>query len=258
MTFPNNNPGSGDESGSGYRFPPGSQYIRPNYPLVPGLPVEGAVEASNTYLSHAFVWMFGGLLLTAAVAFLTQGSERFLRLAISYLPLIFIGQLALVVVISWGIRRIGATVALGLFFVYAATMGITVGLIVSAYNGASVAAAFVTAAGMFGGAALYGVTTKRSLAGLSGFLMMALIGFIVASVVNLFLASTAFAWALSLIGVVIFTALTAYHVQMIQRGSLVLGTGSVEKAAVLGALSLYLDFVNLFLMLLRLFGGGRR
>ncbi|HET9680418.1 MAG TPA: Bax inhibitor-1/YccA family protein [Candidatus Limnocylindrales bacterium] len=222
------------------------------------MPIEGTVEASSTYLSHAFVWMFAGLLLTAAVAFLVQGSERVMQLAVDALLPIVIGQLALVIVISWAIRRISATVALGLFFVYAASMGLTIGLIVTAYNGQSVVAAFLTAAGMFGGAALYGVTTKRSLAGIGGFLIMALIGLIVASVVNIFLASSAFGWALSVVGVVIFTALTAYHVQMIQRGALVLGTGSVEKAAVLGALSLYLDFVNLFLMLLRLFGGGRR
>lgn len=256
MTFPNN-PGPGEDSGSGFR--PGSRYYglgRSGGGL--GMPIEGTVEASSTYLSHAFVWMFAGLLLTAAIAFLVQGSERVMQLAVDALLPIVIGQLALVIVISWAIRRISATVALGLFFVYAASMGLTIGLIVTAYNGQSVVAAFLTAAGMFGGAALYGVTTKRSLAGIGGFLIMALIGLIVASVVNIFLASSAFGWALSVVGVVIFTALTAYHVQMIQRGALVLGTGSVEKAAVLGALSLYLDFVNLLLMLLRLFGGGRR
>jgi FtsH-binding integral membrane protein len=246
VTFPNSNSGSGVPSGWG--TPPGT-----------GVSAQPAVEASTTYLSHAFVWMFAGLLLTAAVSFLVQGSDRLLQLATDALLPIVIGQLALVVVISWGIRRISATVALGLFFVYAASLGLTIGLIVTAYNGESVVAAFLTAAGMFGGAALYGITTKRSLAGIGGFLVMALVGLVVAMVVNLFLASTAFAWVLSIVGVVIFTALTAYHVQMIQRGALVLGTGSVEKAAVLGALSLYLDFVNLFLMLLRLFGaGGRR
>lgn len=250
MTFPNGS-GSGWGSRPGYDggFPPGSN-----------ISAQPAVEASSTYLSHAFLWMFVGLLLTAGVAFLVQGSERVLELAAGALLPVIIGQLVLVVVISWGIRRISATVALGLFFVYAASLGVTIALIVAAaaYPTQSVVAAFLTAAGMFGGAALYGVTTKRSLAGMGGFLMMALIGLIVASVVNIFLASSGFSWLLSLVGVVIFTALTAYHVQMIQRGALVLGTGSVEKAAVLGALSLYLDFVNLFLMLLRLFGGGRR
>ncbi len=245
MTFPNNNSGSP----YGWGAPPGARVT-----------AQPAVEASNTYLSHAFIWMFAGLLLTAGVAFLVQGSQRLQDLAAGALLPVVIGQLALVLVISWGIRRISATVALGLFFVYAASLGLTIGLIVTAaaYPTQSVVAAFLTAAGMFGGAAVYGATTQRSLAGIGGFLVMALIGLVVAMVVNFFLASSAFAWALSLIGVVIFTALTAYHVQMIQRGSLVLGTGSVEKAAVLGALSLYLDFVNLFLMLLRLFGGGRR
>ena len=256
MTFPNST-GSDQDPRSGFR--PGSRYFGPGAPPTQfGMPVAGAIEASTTYLTHAFVWMFAGLLLTAAVAVLVQGSDRVLQLATDALLPVLIGQVALVVVISWAIRRISATVALGLFFVYAASMGLTIGLIVTAYNGESVGAAFLTAAGMFGGAAVYGLTTKRSLAGIGGFLIMALIGLIVASVVNVFLASTAFSWALSIIGVVIFTALTAYHVQMIQRGALVLGTGSVEKAAVLGALSLYLDFVNLFLMLLRLFGGGGR
>jgi FtsH-binding integral membrane protein len=244
VTF-QNNPGTGQTPGPG--SPWGSQ--------IAARPV---VEASTTYLSHAFVWMFAGLMLTAAVAFVVQGSDRLLQVAADLLLPVIIGQLALVVVISWGIRRINATVALGLFFVYAASLGLTMGLILTAYNGQSVVAAFLTAAGMFGGAALYGVTTKRSLAGIGGFLVMALIGLVVAMVVNFFLASTAFAWLLSIAGVVLFTVLTAYHVQMIQRGALVLGTGSVEKAAVLGALSLYLDFVNLFLMLLRLFGGGGR
>jgi FtsH-binding integral membrane protein len=250
VTFPNS-------SGSGWNSRPGSD-ARSGFPPGSGISAQSAVQASSAYLSHAFVWMFAGLLLTAGVAFVVQGSERLTQLAADLLLPVIIGQFALVLVISWGIRRINATVALGLFFVYAASLGLTMGLILTAYNGESVVAAFLTAAGMFGGAALYGITTQRSLAGIGGFLVMALVGLIVAMVVNVFLASTAFAWALSLLGVVIFTALTAYHVQMIQRGALVLGTGSVEKAAVLGALSLYLDFVNLFLMLLRLFGGGRR
>ena len=244
MTFQNNR-GSGFTPESG--LPPTS-----------GISARPAVEASTTYLSHAFVWMFAGLLLTAAVTFLVQGSQRLADVASSVFLPVLIGQLVLVLAISWGIRRLNATLALGLFFVYAASLGLTIGLIVTAYSGPSVAAAFLSAAGMFGGAAAYGVVTKRSLAGIGGYLTMAVIGLIVAMVVNFFLASSALAFAVSLIGVAIFTALTAYHVQMIQRGALVLATGSVEKAAVIGALSLYLDFVNLFLMLLRLFGGGRR
>ncbi|HXI46223.1 MAG TPA: Bax inhibitor-1/YccA family protein, partial [Candidatus Acidoferrales bacterium] len=191
-----------------------------------------SAEATSSFLTHAFVWMFAGLLL-------------------------IIGILVLPMVISFGLNRIGATAALGLFFVYAAGLGLLMGLIVQGYGSTSVVSAFLTSSGMFGGAALYGYTTKRSLASLGGILTMALIGLLVAMIVNIFLASTTVSWVLSLAGVVLFTVLTAYDVQRIAVGSLVAMTGSIEKAAVLGALRLYLDFVNLFLFMLRLFGGRR-
>jgi len=108
---------------------------------------------------------------------------------------------------------------------------------------------------MFGAAAVYGAVTKRSLAGIGGFLFMGLIGLMVAMLVNLIVGSSAVTWLISVVGVVIFTALTAYDVQRIQQGNLAAQTGSMEKAAVMGALSLYLDFINLFLFMLRLFGG---
>ncbi|HEX7949357.1 MAG TPA: Bax inhibitor-1/YccA family protein [Candidatus Limnocylindrales bacterium] len=219
--------------------------------------VQPVVEASTSFLTHAFVWMFTGLLLTAAVALLVQGSPGLKQFATDYGLLLIVGLLALPMVIGFGINRLGATLALGLFFAYAAALGLVFGLIVQEYTQTSVASAFLTASGMFGGAALYGATTKRSLAGMGGILSMLLIGLIVALVVNLFLASSTFAWVLSIVGVVLFTALTAYDVQRIQVGQLVQMTGSVEKAAVLGALRLYLDFVNLFLFLLRLFGNRR-
>jgi FtsH-binding integral membrane protein len=132
------------------------------------------------------------------------------------------------------------------------------GLIVSAYTTASVATAFLSASAMFGAAAVYGATTKRSLAGLGGILFMGLIGIVVASVLNIFLANGTVSWVISIAGVVLFTALTAYDVQRIQSGDLAAWTQSMEKAAVLGALRLYLDFINLFLFFLRLFGGGSR
>jgi FtsH-binding integral membrane protein len=173
-----------------------------------------------------------------------------------FLPAILV-ELGLVFAISLGVRRINATLALGLFFVYAALNGLTFGLIVSAYSNASVAAAFVSAAAAFGGAAFYGATTKRSLASLGGILFMGLIGLIVAMLVNAFIGSTFLGYAISIVGVLIFTALTAYDVQRISSGDLAAWTGSMEKAAVYGALRLYLDFVNLFLMFLRLFGNRR-
>jgi FtsH-binding integral membrane protein len=221
------------------------------------LGVRPAAELAQRFLVQAFGWMFAGLLITAAVAGVVQSSPALSRLAGQALLLVIVAQLGLVFVISGAIQRLNATLALGLFFVYAATLGLTFGLIVQVYTGASVATAFLSASAMFGAAAVYGATTKRSLASLGGILFMGLIGVIVASVLNLFLQSSQISWIVSLAGVALFTALTAYDVQRIQSGDLAAQAGSVEKAAVLGALRLYLDFINLFLFLLRLMGSRR-
>jgi len=216
-----------------------------------GSAVQGA------YLTQAFFWMFAGLLLTAGVAAAVRLSPSLLQAALDNVLLVIVAQLALVMIISFGIRRLNATAALGLFFVYAASLGLTVGIIVMAYKGPSVATAFFSASAMFGGAALYGYTTKRSLAGLRGYLFMGIFGLIAAMIVNLFVGGSTFSFIISIVGVILFTVLTAYHVQRIANGDLAVATGSVEKAAVIGALLLYLDFVNLFLFLLRLLGGRR-
>jgi FtsH-binding integral membrane protein len=217
---------------------------------------DAAVQGS--YLTQAFFWMFAGLLLTAAVGVLVKDNATVLSFVANNFLLIIIAQFALVLGISFGIRRMNATLALALFFVYAASLGFTVmAVVLVVYETASIATAFLSASAMFGGAALYGYTTKRSLASIGGFLTMAVIGLIAASFINVFLGSDTFGWIISLVGVVIFTALTAFHVQRIANGELAVATGSVEKAAVLGALLLYLDFVNIFLFLLRLFGDRR-
>jgi FtsH-binding integral membrane protein len=218
------------------------------------LGVRPDARLASAFLTQAFVWMFAGLLVTAGVSWAVQSNQQLVDFAAGSFFLLFIAQLAIVIGISAAINRISATVALALFFVYAATLGITIGLIVSMYETASVATAFLSASAMFGAAALYGATTKRSLAGLGGILFMGLIGIIVASVLNIFLGSSQITWAISIVGVVIFTALTAYDVQRIQAGDLAARTGSMEKAAVIGALHLYLDFINLFLFMLRLLG----
>jgi uncharacterized protein len=163
----------------------------------------------------------------------------------------------IVVVISGAINRLNATAALGLFFVYAASVGLTIGVIVTYYTTGSVVTAFLASSAMFGAAAIYGATTKRSLASLGGILFMGLVGLIVASLLNIFLRSNEVSWLISIVGVVLFTALTAYDVQRIQSGDLAARLGSMEKAAVMGALQLYLDFINLFLFMLRLLGGRR-
>ena len=211
-------------------------------------------RTQQALLTQSFLWMFAGLAVTAGLAFFVQSNTRLLQVAADNILLLFIGQFALVLGIQFGIRRFSATAALGAFFVYAASMGLTIGLIVSFYTKGSVATAFISASAMFGAAALYGHVTKRSLAGIGGMLFLGVIGLLVASVINVFLLNDTFSLIISIVGVVLFTVLTAFHVQRIQNGDLAIYTGSMEKAAVLGALLLYLDFVNIFLFLLRLFG----
>jgi FtsH-binding integral membrane protein len=237
----------------------------PGVPTAPGVTVGAATPSAlgvipdprlaNAFLTHAFVWMFAGLLLSAAVAGVVQSNARLLEFASGNFFLLFIAQIAIVMAIAGAINRISATAALALFFVYAATLGVTIGLIVSAYSEASVASAFLSASAMFGAAAVYGAVTKRSLAALGGILFMGLIGLLAAMLINLFLQSSTVSWIVSIIGVGLFTALTAYDVQRIRAGDLAAQTGSMEKAAVIGALKLYLDFINLFLFMLRLMGG---
>ncbi len=225
------------------------------------LGVRPSTRLSASFLSQAFGWMFVGLLLTAGVAFLVQTSPHLMDLAAGLAMPIALVELALVFGLSFGITRIPATVALGVFFVYAAINGLFFGLITSFYPGSSVVGAFVSSSVMFGVAALYGATTGRSLLSFGGLLTMALVGLIVAMVVNIFLNSSGLNFLISIVGVLLFTGLTAYSTQRIARGDMAAALGSMEKAAVYGALMLYLDFVNIFLMMLRLFGGaggGRR
>jgi FtsH-binding integral membrane protein len=232
-------------------------------PLSPSqLGVRPAPALVQQLLVGAFGWMFAGLLLSAGVAYLVGTNVELLQTISQWWFLLFIAQIALVMVISAGIRKLSATAALGLFFIYAASMGLTLGVIVWAYlqtpgGSTAVASAFLSASAMFGAAAIYGGVTKRDLTKLGGILFMGLIGLIVASVVNIFLGSSQINWVISVLGVVLFTAITAWDVQRISRGDLAAVTGSPEKGAVLGALSLYLDFINLFLFMLRLFGGSR-
>ena len=251
------------------QFP--GQYRSPSTPAVPANPagtltpgVTASPEAlgvkpdsrlANAFLTHAFVWMFAGLLITAGVASVVTSNPRLLEFAKGSFFFLFIVQLGIVIGITAAINRISALAALGLFFVYAASLGITMGLIVASYTTGSVVSAFLGASAMFGAAAVYGHVTQRSLANLGGFLFMGLIGLLVAMVVNIFLKSSEVTWIISIVGVVLFTALTAYDVQKIQSGALAAQTGSMEKAAVIGALTLYLDFINLFLFMLRLMGG---
>jgi FtsH-binding integral membrane protein len=219
-------------------------------------------EASTLFLAKVFNLMALGLGITGVVAFLTAntglakviiGSPLFLVLVLAELGLVFY--------LSARVEKIPAATASGLFIGYSVLNGLTLSVIFLAYTNATIAGTFFITAGMFGAMAMYGLVTKRDLSGMGSFLMMGLVGIIIASIVNIFLHSSAVHWMISVLGVLIFTGLTAYDVQKIKRigeeGILVQGDEVVRKGAVMGALALYLDFINLFLMLLRFFGGSR-
>jgi hypothetical protein len=222
------------------------------------LGVKPAVELSTTFLTQAFMWMFVGLLLTTGVGVLISNlpDSQFATLA-NFLFLIFIGQIAIAFGLSLAIRRLSSTAALLLFFVYAASMGVTVGVILRSYELGSVLAAGASAAAVFGGAAIYGAVTKRNLSTIGAYAFMALVGLLVAMIVNIFVGWETLSFLISVAGVLIFTALTAWDVQRIQRGDVAAYTESLEKGAVMGAFILYLDFINLFFFMLRLMGGSR-
>jgi FtsH-binding integral membrane protein len=228
------------------------------------LGVRPAAQLSATFLAQAFLWMFVGLLLSGFVAFLTENSLGLTQTVLNlWLPLIIV-EMVIGVGLQVAIRRINATMAMALFMIYAALNGATFGVIMLAVSlesgsSATVVEAFISAAAMFGGAAVYGAVTRRSLTTMFGYLAMATWGLLIAIVLNMFLGNSTLDLIISILGVLIFTALTASTVQRISRGDFAAATGSMEKASVLGALLLYLEFVNIFLFLMRLFsGGGRR
>ena len=226
------------------------------------LGVRPAPALVQQLLIGAFGWMFAGLLLSAGVAYFVGSSEQMLAAVTQWWLLIIIGQLVLGIGIQAAINKVSPTVSLALFFAFAASMGLTIGVIVwsvmqQAGGTQAVASAFLSASAMFGAAAVYGAVTKRDLSSMGGILFMGIIGLLVAMVVNIFLASDVIGWAISILGVGLFTALTAYDVQRISRGDYAAITGSPERASILAALHLYLNFINLFLFMLRIFGGNR-
>lgn len=228
------------------------------------LGVRPTTQLANRFLTDAFLWMFCAVLLSALVAWMVENNTQLVASVVDLRMPLFIAQLGLGLGLQWGIRRLNAGVALALFFVYAALMGLTIGVWVWWYgtannNPMSVVEAFVSAAAAFGGAAVYGVVTRRSLASVGSILFMGAWGLFVAFLINgLILHSSTMDLVLSVVGVVIFTALAAWTTQRISKGDFAAMTGSMEKASILGAMLLYIEFINIFLMLLRIFGGGRR
>ena len=203
-------------------------------------------------------WMTLGLAVTALIAYSVATSEAALRLVIGNRLVFFsliIAEFGLVVAISAAANRLSAAVAGGLFLLYSALNGATLSVVLLAYTGNSVAIAFVTTAGTFGAMSVYATVTRRDLSSWGSFLFMGLIGVVIASLVNIFLNSGIMSFVISCAAVVVFTGLAAYDTQKL-RAFARSGGGSAAMP-VNGALALYLDFVNLFLALLRLFGGRR-
>ena len=209
------------------------------------------------YMLRVYNYMTGGVALTGVIAYLVANSPTMLN-AIYGTPLqwvVMLAPLGFVMVLSFGVNRLSPMMAQVLFWAFAAVMGVSLSYIFLVYTHGSIARVFFISAGMFAAMSLYGYTTKRDLTGIGSFLIMGLIGIIIASIVNIFLGSDALGWAISIIGVLVFTGLTAYDTQRIkhQYDAYVDASIATEKA-VMGALNLYLDFINLFLMLLRLLG----
>jgi uncharacterized protein len=231
-----------------------------------------AIDAGlRAYMLRVYNYMTAGVALTGLVAWLAfsaavtdvGGSLQLTSFghAIFQSPLMWVlvlAPLGLVFAISFGINRLQPGTALMLFFLYAGLLGLSLASIFLIYTGASVTRVFFISAATFGALSLWGYTTKRDLSGMGSFMFMGLIGIIIASLVNMFLQSSGLDWAISIIGVVVFAGLTGWDTQRIKEMYSVNDDGTVAgRKAVMGALSLYLDFINLFLMMLRLFGDRR-
>ena len=214
------------------------------------------------FMVRVYNWMGGGLALTGAMAWFTSTNETILNLLVTQ-PILFIVlllvELGLVFYLAARVMQMSASQASGVFFLYASLNGVTLAPLFLLYTSTSLASTFAVTAGMFGAMSFYGYTTKKDLTSWGSFLFMGLIGIIIASVVNWFLKSSAVYWIVTYAGILIFVGLTAYDTQKIKEMNILGNEGTDEdtKEAIRGALKLYLDFINLFIMLLRVMGDRR-
>jgi len=219
-----------------------------------------AGERITSFLRSVYAWMAGGLAITALTATYVAASPAIVT-AIAGNRLLFwsivIAQLGIVFVLSGRVHTLASSTASMLFVAYSALTGLTLSFVLLAFTGESIANTFLVTAGMFGGLAAYGTLTRRSLAGMGSFLFMGLIGVVLASVVGIFWQSDALQFVISFIGVIVFSGLAAYDAQRLKAMAFATPGGQTGTYAIVGALTLYLDFINLFLFLLR-FTGGRR
>ena len=222
---------------------------------------EAASERVSTFLRSVYAWMAAGLTITAVTAAFVAATPS-IAMAIVQNRLLFwaivIAQLGIVFVLSARVQTLASSTASALFIAYSALTGVTFSFILLVYTGQSIATTFVVTAGMFGALAMYGTFTTRSLAGWGQFLFMGLIGVVLASIVGIFWQSSALQFVITFAGVIVFTGLTAYDANRLRAMALSMPSGQTGSYAIVGALTLYLDFINLFLMLLRFLGDRRR
>ena len=213
------------------------------------------------FLRGVYGWMCGGLGITAATAWVVGNSPAITR-AIATNSLLFwaivIAQFGIVITLSARVSRLAAGTASALFIAYSALTGVTLSFILLVYTRESIASTFLITAGMFGSLALYGTFTRRNLSGFGQFMFMGLIGLVLASLIGMFWQNDGLQFMISLVGVVVFAGLTVWDAQRLKGLALATATGGTSSYTIVGALALYLDFVNLFLFLLRFLGGRRR
>ena len=220
---------------------------------------EEAEEIQRAFIVKVYGWMMAGLLITGVTSLLVLSTPGLLDMIFSsrwtFLALVLV-QVGLVGWLSIRIERMSAVTATSVFVGYSALTGVTLAAIFLLYTAESIASTFFISAGTFGAMALYGTITKRDLTAMGSFLMMGLIGMVIASVVNMFMQNSTVYWLTTYVGILIFVGLTAYDAQKIKSmsGAALMGSEVEQKGAIMGALRLYLDFINLFLLLLRVLG----
>ena len=239
-------------------FPP--QFNQQNYKAQQQTYQTGGVSVVSQIMKGVYLRMTGGLLVTAFVALYCASSMGFWTFLAQHswvMWVLMFGELGLVIGISGGINRMKSSTATMLFYLFAIVNGLMLSSIFVVYSITAIVKAFFITAGTFGAMSVYGYCTNRDLSRMGSILFMALLGLIIASVVNIFLHSSGLDWIISIVGVLLFVGLTAWDTQQIKNMAMQMPGASAGKLATLGALSLYLDFINLFLYILRIFGGNR-
>ncbi len=215
-------------------------------------------RSSSDFLRVVYAWMMGGLLLTSAAAFFCLQSEEFFLTIYRMRTILIIAELGLVLWLSARISAMSVTTARAIFLSYSLLNGLTMSAILALYEPTTVISAFLSASLMFGATSIYGMVTKRDLSSVGSFFFMGLIGIIIAGLVNMFLQSPALHFAISIVGVLVFVGLTAWDTQKIKEMQVeVEGSEASGRIAIMGALTLYLDFINMFLFILRILGRRR-